>query len=861
MYNRLHDVLSGSEQNYMLPFYWLHGDHYDTIPKEIRRIYDSGCRAFCVESRPHKEFVGEGWWRDMDLILSEAKKLGMEVWILDDDHFPTGHAVGHIEKYHPELARWDLSERHLDVVGPADRALLMTQETETHRLLGIYAYKRTGEKELCSPEEVLDFTDKVKDGFCEITLPEGVWRVFFLYRTRDLATKQDYIDMLDPTSVRVLIDAVYEPHYDHYKDYFGTVIKGFFSDEPQLGNWWHDDGRHAVDPGFYEGRLGMFGMDYPWHPTVLEEMQAQLGFDPMPWLAALWTDLGEVTSKLRLAYMDAVTRIRRDSFTRQLGDWCSEHGVEYIGHVIEDMNAHKRTGGGTGHFFRALDGQHMSGMDIVLHQLMPGLSDHIHTASLYGNNVDPEFFDYTLGKMTSSLAHIGTEMKGRAMCEMFGAFGWAEGAGEMKWILDHLLVRGMNYFVPHAFSPSFPDPDCPPHFGANDMDPQFEAFGKLMRYGNKAAHLLSGGRHVADAAILYDAEFEWMNGDTPIQFMQVPAKLLYDANIDFDILPIDCILGAEDARLFPAETENGLLKVGEETYRVLIIPEAPIIPENLKRRLDALREAGVTVLRIGEDCKTEELLSRLNESFTPDVEIFGQKKFLRVCHYAEGGNDIYMFVNESTALKADCTVRLNGAQSSKGVCLDLLNDTVYRVMLQNGEMPLVLEPNQSCIFVFGEGNAEGIGEKKNWKPAAKAPFTFRMEIADAEALADYTLLQESVSAEALFSVTALDQMPAFSGRIRYTAKFDAADAPKAEALALDLGKVGGVTHLYLNGEDLGIRVTRPYIYDLTGKVKNGENRLVIEVSNTLANKIRDQFSAFMVIPAAGLLEQPCFMTE
>ena len=189
MYNRLRDVLSGSEQNYMLPFYWLHGDHYDTIPKEIRRIYDSGCRAFCVESRPHKDFVGEGWWRDMDLILSEAKKLGMEVWILDDDHFPTGHAVGHIEKYHPELARWDLSERHLDVVGPADRALLMTQETETHRLLGIYAYKRTGEKELCSPEEVLDFTDKVKDGFCEITLPEGVWRVFFIYRTRDLATK------------------------------------------------------------------------------------------------------------------------------------------------------------------------------------------------------------------------------------------------------------------------------------------------------------------------------------------------------------------------------------------------------------------------------------------------------------------------------------------------------------------------------------------------------------------------------------------------------------------------------------------------------------------------------------------------
>ena len=101
MYQKLSDVLSGKEQNFMLPFYWQHGDHYETIPEEVERIYRSGCRAFCVESRPHRDFVGETWWKDMDLILCEAKKRDMQVWILDDDHFPTGHAAGHIEKYHP----------------------------------------------------------------------------------------------------------------------------------------------------------------------------------------------------------------------------------------------------------------------------------------------------------------------------------------------------------------------------------------------------------------------------------------------------------------------------------------------------------------------------------------------------------------------------------------------------------------------------------------------------------------------------------------------------------------------------------------------------------------------------------------
>ena len=32
MYQRLFDVLKGNEDNYMLPFYWQHGDHTDTIP-------------------------------------------------------------------------------------------------------------------------------------------------------------------------------------------------------------------------------------------------------------------------------------------------------------------------------------------------------------------------------------------------------------------------------------------------------------------------------------------------------------------------------------------------------------------------------------------------------------------------------------------------------------------------------------------------------------------------------------------------------------------------------------------------------------------------------------------------------------
>lgn len=849
MYKKLKDVLQNKENNFMMPFYWQHGDHYETIPQEIESIYNSGCRAFCVESRPHKGFVDEPWWRDMDLILSEASKRNMDVWLLDDDHFPTGHAVGHISKYHPEKARWDIGERHVDVLGPVNGALLLTDERETAKLLGIFAYKRTGEGENCDAAEMLDFSDRKNDRFVEISLPEGMWRVFFIYKIQEKQEFSDYIDMMSEDSVRVLIDAVYEPHFEHYKEYFGNTFKGFFSDEPHLSNTWFSS--HSEDPGMYERRLGLLGMAYPWHKNVFLRMENELGFSPLPFIAAIWTDIGEKTAKVRLAYMNAVTTLYRDNFTRQLGGWCKDHGVEYIGHVIEDAGVHKRTGYGTGHYFRALDGQHMSGIDIVLHQIMPGMSNYIHTSSAFGNNADPEFFDYALCKMASSLAHISRSMKGRAMCEVFGAYGWAESGSEMKWLLDHLLVRGVNHFVPHAFSPSFPDPDCPPHFGAGGKDPQFKAFSRLMTYGNKVSHLLYGGKHVADAAILYDAELEWINERGKAQHMQTAAKLLYDNNIDFDFLPIDCIVGECDADIYFAEVEDGVLKVGENTYKALIIPEAEILPDNLENKLKELEANGVSIIYIGKTCKKEELIAKLNGKFTPDVEVFGYREFLRSTHYVDGANDIYMFVNESTVKPASVRIVLNNLQSEKGVCLNLLNDEVYKVNAQGGEISLELAPYESCIFVFGEDN-DGFSNKKEIYKEIIPGFDFKVEIANADDMESFALFAEAVKNGEPINITTLSNLPDFSGIIRYTASFSGADL-LGKSVGLDLGDCGNVAEVYLNGKHLGLRLCKPYVFDFKDNLLE-ENELVIEVSNTLANKIRDDFSKFMVLKKAGLHE-------
>ena len=848
MSERLNDVLAGREANYMLPFYWQHGDHTGTIPEEVERIYKSGCRAFCVESRPHRDFCGEGWWRDMDVILAEAEKRGMKVWILDDDHFPTGHAVGQI-KNHPDLRKWQLVERHVDVMGPLNDALLIADDAdEDHILLGAFAYPRTGEDEDCAAEPI-DLTEGVRGHFAQFSVPAGCWRVFFFYKSRKGTSQTEYIDMLNEESVRVLVDTVYEAHYAHYAKYFGTVIAGFFSDEPSLGNSWY--GAHEVDRGMYNRRVGMPGLALPWNDRISAMMRDALGCDPLPLFPALWFGMGERTGAIRHAYMDAVTKLYRDCFTRQLGDWCEAHGVRYIGHIIEDMNAHARLGCSAGHYFRSLDGQHMSGIDIVLHQIMPGMSDYIHTCTASGNRADPAFFDYVLAKLAASFAHIGTQTEGRAMCEVFGAYGWAEGGPAMKWLLDYLLVRGVNHFVPHAFSPAFPDPDCPPHFGANGHDPQFDAFSRLMRYGNQAAHLLSGVHH-ADAAILYHADAEWMNRDGGAMLTQVPAKILYDAHIDFDILPADCFTGTGGSRVFPAEAENGRIRVGEERYQCLIVPAAEELPLPLTAALGKLEEAGVPVIRMAPDTAKEELLARLDGFLVRDIAVAGDFPKLRCAHYKDGDAEVYMFVNESTADPIETDVTLSAARNIEGgVLLDLLNDGCCAVKPADGKLRLELAPYQSVIAVFDRngGVPAGIGARRRWTDAGPAELVFRAETADWNDLGDYSPLAERIPADKLPHVTDIRHNPAFSGRIRYTARFG-----RPEGIGgIDLGEVGQTARVWLNGRDLGVRVCPPYRYDLSESFRDGENELVIEVSNTLANALRDNFSKFMAIPASGLL--------
>ena len=185
---------------------------------------------------------------------------------------------------------------------------------------------------------------------------------------------------------------------------------------------------------------------------------------------------------------------------------------------------------------------------------------------------------------------------------------------------------------------------------------------------------------------------------------------------------------------------------------------------------------------------------------------------------------------------------------------DLCNDSIYRSRIENGAFQIDLCPYQSVIAVFDKDREalSGIKEKNGLIPCETADLTFRIETAPYDRMSTYDLFKDGVKAADLPGTAVT---PGFSGKIKYTCRFD----KPIGVCGIDLGRVGQISRLYCNGKDCGIRLCPPYGYDLSDKLTEGENEIVIEVSNTLANAVRDPFSAFLPIPRSGLCSAPLWL--
>ncbi len=831
---RVTENLKNQNEHYLYPFFWQHGESKEVLKEYIDKMLEQGIYNMCIESRPHPDFLEAGWWQTMDDLVDMAKANHMKIWILDDAKFPTGYANG---KVPDELKKRYLAYRRFDIAASASQVEInLSQFVDMREVMKDQRHQQDQffkailvENDITNPtafhEDTLkDVSDCYKNQTLSLHLEKKHYSLFIIYITLcgEEAT-QEYLDPMRQEATQILINEVYEKHYQHYKDEFQKTIVGFFSDEPRFGNI---KGTTAS--------IGRENMPLPWNQEVYQLLKQTYHFSDEK-LLYLFVGECEQAYRLRFEYMNIVTQLYSQNFSQYIGVWCQEKGIHYVGHTIEDNNAHARLGYGTGHYFRGIAGQSMAGIDIIGGQVIPGMDYH-HDAFSTGGS-DGEFYHYALVKMGASAAKLDPRKNGTLMCEAFGAYGWIEGLKMMKWITDHMVSHGVNLIVPHAFDPAaFPDWDCPPHFYAHGNNPQYSYFHKWSTYADHLCHLLSGGFHDCEVGVLYHAFAEWSGN---YMLMQKVLKELSSYQIGNDIISEDDLMNAV--------IENDHYIIHNYQYKVLVIPYAQRLPEDLLEKIQEL-SSHVRILFIDQLPDVHHLgkcevipLASIGPTLKhyQDVDVSSYQKHLVTYKYKQEDGIVYMFNNEDIHHCIDTEIVM---KEENLMIYDAYKNQTYQLESQKRskglQFHLHLEPYQSLILVTGKS------ENRRYQKGHLIS-----EINEANvSLKWYNENKYYMQTHRKIDDTLAQDYPYFSGHIKY--EFDI-DGEKQDIL-LELEEAYELIEVIVNGKSVETFIAPPYVCDLSAMIERGHNHIEIIATNNLSRNQRDSFSSYLALEPLGI---------
>lgn len=309
-----------------------------------------------------------------------------------------------------------------------------------------------------------------------------------------------------------------------------------------------------------------------------------------------------------------------------------------------------------------------------------------------------------------------------------------------------------------------------------------------------------------------------------------------------------------------------------------MIPGAEALPGYFLMRLEEIACAGVPIYFVGkkpswttageaameppgETVSLDRLADRILESGLADVKVTPVCPNLRVYHYCKEEEHYFFLFNEEKRNRLD--FRINLPVKDSVFRFDVMNDRLFRQDSSEGCVSLSLEAGESVLLITDCGTSFSCPEEPfRDGRRQKLSLGWRISLADVRTYPNAVLYREGAP---LLDINGPDELPSFSGTIRYEADFQADDEDGGESgsrtadsirAQIHLSQVYEIAEVWLNGEYAGYALGAPYRFNVTGLLRPGRNHLVIEVTNTLAKQVADYSSAIVPQEPGGLLADP-----
>ena len=664
--------------------------------RQIGIMKEMGFGGFFIHSRIGlvDEYMGDKWMEMVQLCVEEAKKHNLEVWLYDEDRWPSGFAGGFAVD-RPEYTTKYIALDVLDGNG--------------------FVWDQKYIAVFCCDLEGVEFSNleriTVNTEF-EVTKDRKILAFYIVYQQKAAYyNNSTYLDTLNINAVKNFMRVTHEKYKSVLESEFGKTIKGIFTDEATRGALL--DGFAIINPN---------GENFiPWTYDVFSQFREKFGYDIVEKLPYLFLkEKGEKFSSVKWHYIELLQQMFINNFMKPIYEWCNEHKLILTGHLIEETTLPGQTAL-CGSVMRCYEYMNYPGTDVLTKRLA-----------------------YASVKQLSSAARqTGKKQK---LSELYGVTGWEFPFAGHKHSGDWQALLGINFRCHHlSFYTMKGDAkrDCPGSI--LHQSAWWKEYAYVEDYYSRIGTLLSRGDEKNELLVINPVESVW--GKVYPKFsnwltcmddgiMAVENKYqelllwLCRERIGYDF-------GDEDmlSRLYEIKTESDgtpVLFLGEACYKAVLVSGMVTIRSATLNIINSFMEAGGKVIftedlpefvdgvesdkafRTAEKARVivrdRQSLGDIlkNDSSLSYVDVLDENGTLDdiLCQMRQDGNQLYLFLlNTSETCKYEnVTIRLkaNGLVQE----WDCKSGMIYAVEATNFGDDIVVttdfEPYEEKMYIIGD---------------------------------------------------------------------------------------------------------------------------------------------------------------
>ena len=552
----------------VLAFWFLNGElKKERLAWQIGQMVEKGVYGGFMHPRAYLKtpYLEDEWWDAVGVCVEESRKQGFAPWLYDEYAWPSGTAGSTFEYGFQKPSR--ILSRGRDNMA---KGLWAVKKDAGNRDCGNEGAgnegagnegggsqgggSQGGGNQGAANPDAANPEDKGQSGAAPSSMPyRVVKRDGFIYEFYEKVFEKA-VDYLNPETIASFIKLTYEEYRKRWGEDFGKLIPGIFFDE-----------------------IYMTGNPLPWTDRLPGRFRETYGYDILDELPSLVDGASERDKQVRKDYFSLVTAMYEEAFFRQISDWCGKYGLKLTGHTEEFLWEHPRR---QGDYFKTMR-----------HLMVPGSDCHDYRYRY------PRRITYCEPKYSVSVARIyGKE---RAMSEALGGAGWNCTMEEFKKGINTLAAMGIGMFILHGFyyecEHQGSQSDWPTSFFY--QNPYWDYFKIFADYIRRLSFMNSQGNPVVDYAILYpigDMDENMENGEENPSGQAInngfhqALNCMIEHQLDTDMV--------DEESIFNAHICDGKLCLGQQRFKVLLLPEGGSLMEETVEKLEAWTKAGGSVL-------------------------------------------------------------------------------------------------------------------------------------------------------------------------------------------------------------------------------------------------------------------------